>query len=292
MDRADIINSIYNNFDEDARLTGSRHGQLEYLTTMRYIHQLVRAGSKVLEVGAGTGRYSIALAKEGYDVTAVELVAHNLEILRRNAAGLENLSSLQGDATDLGAFAENSFDAVFLFGPMYHLYEKADQHRAIDEAIRAAKPGGVIMASFLSIYAIMFVNYLSGNFRAGMEENYDAGYRVRHFKEQGFTGFDMREFEGLFADRPVRKIALAGRTAFWSLRKRRRIFKCLMMSSGCLPAITFRPVKRGSFWEASRTCSISAERGRYRKAPRRGRGAYLSISFFPQRSPRRSGSGR
>jgi len=74
MERADILNSIYSNCDEDARLLKSRHGQLEYLTTMRYIHKLVPTGSKVMEVGAGTGRYSIALAKEGYDVTALEFV--------------------------------------------------------------------------------------------------------------------------------------------------------------------------------------------------------------------------
>lgn len=46
----------------------------------------------------GTGRYSVALSREGYDVTAVELVGNNLEILRQNAAGLENISSYQGEA--------------------------------------------------------------------------------------------------------------------------------------------------------------------------------------------------
>lgn len=220
MERADILNSIYSNYDEDTRLSRNRHGQLEYLTTMRYIHQLVPTGSKVLEVGAGTGRYSIDLAKEGYAVTALELLPHNLEILKRNAAGLENILPMQGDAIDLGAFAANSFDAVFLFGPMYHLYEKADQHMALDEAIRVTKPNGVIMAAFISIYEIIFVNYLQGNFRSGMEENYDADYRVKHFKEQVFTGFDIQEFENLFADKPVQKIALAGTDSVLELAER------------------------------------------------------------------------
>ncbi len=210
MERAEILNSIYNDQREETRLTRSRHGQLEYLTTMDYIHKLVPRGSKVLEVGAGTGRYSIALAREGYDVTAVELVANNLEVLRRNAAGLENIASYQGDAVDLRSFADHSFDAVLVLGPMYHLFEETEQRRALDEAIRVAKPRGIIMVAFISVYQIMYSNYLSGNFRAGMEENFDKDFRVKHYKEQGFTGFDIQEFEALFSNKPVQKIALAG----------------------------------------------------------------------------------
>lgn len=153
MERAEMMNILYSGKErnEDSRLTRSRHGQLEYLTTMNYIHKFVPSGSKILEVGAGTGRYSVALAKEGYDVTAVELVESNLEILRQNAAGLENITTYQGDAEDLRFFADDSFDAVLVLGPMYHLFENAEQHRALDEAIRVSKPCGVIMAAFLSV---------------------------------------------------------------------------------------------------------------------------------------------
>lgn len=212
MERAEMLDILYSEKEksEDSRLTRSRHGQLEYLTTMHYIHKLVPSGSKILEVGAGTGRYSVALAREGYDVTAVELVEGNLEIFRRNAAGMENIASYRGDAEDLSRFADNSFDAVLVLGPMYHLFEKAEQHRALDEAIRVAKPGGVIMAAFLSVYSILYNNYLLKSFREGIEENFDADFQVRHFTEQWFTGFDIEEFEELFTDKPVQKIALAG----------------------------------------------------------------------------------
>ena len=81
--RKEIVSGFYGQADEDSRLKRSRHGQLEYATTMAYIHRYAGAGSKVLEVGAGTGRYSIALAKEGMKVTAVELVESNLEVLRK-----------------------------------------------------------------------------------------------------------------------------------------------------------------------------------------------------------------
>ena len=71
--RKEIVSSFYGQYDEDGRTARSRHGQLEFCTTMTYIHRYAARQSKILEVGAGTGRYSIALAREGMDVTAVEL---------------------------------------------------------------------------------------------------------------------------------------------------------------------------------------------------------------------------
>lgn len=60
------IEQYYTNYDEEGRLL-SRHGQVEYLTTMKYIHDYLGAdkSKRILEVGAGTGRYCVTLAKEG-----------------------------------------------------------------------------------------------------------------------------------------------------------------------------------------------------------------------------------
>ncbi len=66
---------FYNNFDENNRLV-LKHGTVEFLTTMRYIEKYIRPGARVLEIGAGTGRYSHALARQGYAIDAVELVEH------------------------------------------------------------------------------------------------------------------------------------------------------------------------------------------------------------------------
>ena len=111
---------------------------------------------------------------------------------------------------DLGRFADDSFDMTLLLGPMYHLYEPEEVNGAIDEAIRVTKPGGVILFAFISVYAIMYANYLSGNWAAGPEENFAEDYRVRHFKEQLFTGYDVIEFERLFEKKPVEWITTAG----------------------------------------------------------------------------------
>ena len=212
--RKEIVSGFYDQAEENTRLRRSRHGQLEYATTMSYIHRFASTRSKVLEVGAGTGRYSIALAKEGMDVTAVELVESNLEVLRENSRGISCIESYQGDATDLSRFTDNTYDVTLLLGPMYHLYETDEVNRAIDEAIRVTKPGGTILFAFVSVYAIMYANYLSGNWSAGEEENFTADYQVRHFKEQLFTGYDVVEFEQLFENKPVEWITTAGADGF------------------------------------------------------------------------------
>ena len=108
--RKEIVSSFYGQYDEDGRTTRSRHGQLEFCTTMNYIHRYASKDSAILEVGAGTGRYSIALASEGMNVTAVELVESNLAVLRENSKGMANIQSFQGDATDLSRFSDNTLD--------------------------------------------------------------------------------------------------------------------------------------------------------------------------------------
>ena len=204
--RIEIVNMFYNAIDEDARLGRSRQGQLEYVTTMHYINRYAKEGAKLLEIGAGTGRYSIALAKAGYEVTSVELVEHNLEVLKKNSEGLSNIQSFQGDALDLSRFADNSFDVTLLFGPLYHLYDSKDVQKAIDEAVRVTKPDGVILVAFLSVYAILFDNYLNGTLIDGIEENFTEEYKIKHFEEQLFTGYDIVEFEELFAEKPVQHL--------------------------------------------------------------------------------------
>ena len=208
--RVEMINDFYTRNDEDKRLVCSRRGQLEFFTTMEYIHRFAGRDSKVLEVGAGTGRYSVALAKEGMDVTAVELLEKNLEILRKNSEGIENIRAYQGDATDLSRFTDDSFDVTLVFGPMYHLYEPDDINRAIDEAVRVTVKGGVILFAFISVFGIMFANYMYGKWAPGEEENFTEDYRIRHFQEQMFTGYDITEFENLFKNKPVEWITTAG----------------------------------------------------------------------------------
>lgn len=138
----------YNNYDEDNRLA-PKHGSVEFLTTMRYIGKYIKSGDHVLEIGAGTGRYSHALAREGYAVDAVELVEHNIEIFKQHTQQRENITVIKGNAMDLSMFPDNKYDITLLLGPLYHLYNDVDKLQALGEAIRVTKPGGIVFAAYV-----------------------------------------------------------------------------------------------------------------------------------------------
>ena len=155
-----ILERYYNKFHEEHRLT-TRHGQVEFLTTMHYIEEVARTTSviasdsaaihegpiKIADIGAGTGRYSVELCHKGYDVTAVELVPHNLEILRSKH---ENIKTWQGDARDLHFLEDNTFDITLLFGPLYHLHGDDQKLKALAEAKRITKKSGFILVAYVT----------------------------------------------------------------------------------------------------------------------------------------------
>ena len=91
---------------------------------------------------------AVKLAKEGYDVTAVELVEHNLNILKSKLDGTENIKTYLGNALDLSMLEDNTYDITLLLGPMYHLYSEEDKLTALREAIRITKRGGHILVAY------------------------------------------------------------------------------------------------------------------------------------------------
>lgn len=179
------LEKYYNKFNEDKRLT-RRHGRVEYITSMKYIHQCIdeiirnrqndgdRAGVadhseiRILDIGAGTGRYSVALAEEGYDVTAVELVRYNLGILKSKGSSVK---AYQGNALKLSRFADSSFDVTLLFGPMYHLYTFEDKLKALQEAKRVTRPGGRILVAYcMNEYGVLLYGFRDGNVKQCLED--------------------------------------------------------------------------------------------------------------------------
>ena len=171
METLDALTQFYGNYDEDGRLR-SGHGMVEFLTTMRYIQKYLRPGMRILEIDAATGRYSHALAQQGYRVDAVELVQHNIEIFKEKTLPGEAVTIRQGNAKDLHFIEDETYDLTLLLGPMYHLFTVEEQLQALSEALRVTKTGGILMTAYCGNDATM-VQYCFGR---GMlkEEKYQS----------------------------------------------------------------------------------------------------------------------
>ncbi|MBQ9424772.1 MAG: class I SAM-dependent methyltransferase [Erysipelotrichaceae bacterium] len=144
------LTDFYNKFNENKRLD-RRHGQVEFLTSMKYIHAYLEEGDRIVDIGAGPGRYSLTLKEEGYDVTAVEYVRPNIGMLR---AKDKEIRIVEASATDLSMFEDDEFDIAILFGPMYHLYLKEDRLKALLEAKRITKKY-VFVTYIMNEYAVI-----------------------------------------------------------------------------------------------------------------------------------------
>lgn len=212
METFKALSDYYGSYDEDNRLR-SRHGMVEFLTTMRYIEKYLQPGMRILEIGAATGRYSHELARRGYPVDAVELVDHNIEIFRKNTQPGERVTVRQGNAKDLHMFADDTYDITLLLGPMYHLFAVEEQKQALSEAVRVTKPEGVVFAAYCNNDATM-VQYCFGR---GMlkEKRYQELVDPVTFKASSdpaelFELYRKEDIDALMADFPVERLHYLG----------------------------------------------------------------------------------
>ena len=166
---AERTNRTYDIFNEDVRLNRSKAARVEFLTTVHYIEKYLNPGAKILDIGAGAGEYSLYFARKGYQVSALELADNNIRAFRQKITAETPVDLVQGNALDLSRYADESFDIVFLFGPLYHLRSAADRIQCIQEAKRVCKKDGTLFFSFIGNDMVILTelaydfNYLKGN---------------------------------------------------------------------------------------------------------------------------------
>lgn len=177
MNLDNILNNYYkDNYIEDDRLSKDKTHLLEYITTNKYIEKYLNKDSKILEIGAGTGAYSIDYAKKGYDVTAIELIDENLKILNNKITSDTKIKTYQGNAINLDMLNDNTYDVTLLLGPLYHLFKEEDRIKAINEAKRVTKQNGIIIIAYV-LYDLSMLDW--GYKRGNIYENYGEGKMVK-----------------------------------------------------------------------------------------------------------------
>ena len=209
------IEEYYCKFNEDKRFD-SRHGQVEFMITMKYIDELLgsmlfkgrdKSDIKILDVGAGTGRYSIHYANEGYDVSALELVKHNLSRLK---AKCPLVHARQGDGRNLSKYPDDNFDITLIFGPLYHLFNHEDKLKCLTEARRVTKPGGYILAAYvMNDYGIITYGIKEGHLKESIDNGrVDEAYNIHSDIEDLYDYVRLEEIDRLREDSGLERVRI------------------------------------------------------------------------------------
>ena len=138
--------------------------RMEFLTTIRYFDLMIKPQSRILDVSAGSGRYSFYLAEKGHKVTAGDLVEkHVSQMLEKQHNNGIDMEIYQGNANDLSRFKNDSFDVVLFMGPYYHLLDEVERIKAIKESLRVLKKCGLLFWSYLNRIPMFLVEIIRRN---------------------------------------------------------------------------------------------------------------------------------
>lgn len=166
------LTEFYNKFNENKRLD-RRHGQVEFITSIRYLEEYLQKGDRIVDIGAGPGRYSLYFKNKGYDVTAVEYVRPNIGMLK---AKDKDIRIVEASATDLSMFEDNEFDVAIMFGPLYHLYRKEDKLKALSEAKRITRKF-IFVTYIMNEYSVIEYAFKDNNYKQ-IKDKLDETYHI------------------------------------------------------------------------------------------------------------------
>ncbi len=156
------IREHYRTGYERERLTEGS-SRIEFARTKELLRRILPAApATILDVGGGPGVYAAWLADEGHQVHLVDALPLHVEQAAATARGREaSFTVALGDARSL-AQGDSSCDAVLMLGPLYHLTERDERVRALAEARRVLRPGGMVAAAAISRFASLLDGLVSG----------------------------------------------------------------------------------------------------------------------------------
>ena len=200
------------------RLISDPYHRLEMDTTLFFLEKYLPDHGHILDAGGGPGRYTIELARRGYDLTLLDFTPANLEFAKRRIkrAGLKKKVRQveEGSIVDLSRFDDNSFDAVICTGgPLSHVVDAGERSKAITELIRVAKPGAPVFVSVMSRLSLLVVELMLFQYEIEMPHFIQIRETGDYLGEYGFTAchfFLPEEFRAGFTGKPVDILEMAG----------------------------------------------------------------------------------
>ncbi len=186
------IIDYYNSFDEWGRLDRE---PIEFQVNWHYIKKYLPQNGRILDNGAGPGKYSMKLANEGYKVTLTDLTPKLVEIAKNKAHELKVEQNFNGfhtaDARDLTILQDEQFDASLMLGPLYHLQEETDRIQAVEELYRVTKRDGIVFVAFMPRIRHVLTSLLD-------PENWKPNNEMDNIEQFAQTGCFNHEDEGRF----------------------------------------------------------------------------------------------
>jgi SAM-dependent methyltransferase len=156
-----VSDAVRDYYDADPQREWDRLAQpyleFEYLSTLYLIERYFPSAGRVCDIGGGPGRYALEMRRRGFRASLVDVSPALVEFARGRLAeaGHDDVDVYCGDARDLSMLKAESYDAVLLMGPCYHLVEAAHRRSALDETRRILKRGGVAIIGYLNAWGIL-----------------------------------------------------------------------------------------------------------------------------------------
>lgn len=161
VEKAGTVMAYYDASNEHSRLSKSKHSQIEYFITMKYLQEIIPENSRILDCCAGTGVYSFELAK-CHQVVAGDLSEKHVNKmwqLQEKCPMLEEIHQL--NACDMNIFEDESFDVVLCMGALYHLFDYEDRMKAIQECVRVCRKGGILVFAYLNKWGSFYNGFIN-----------------------------------------------------------------------------------------------------------------------------------
>lgn len=193
MKEMDVVKQYY---DEQAEREWQRLGKaytrVEYLSTLYLIDKYFPQQGEVLDIGAGPGRYSLALLERGYEVSLLDLSQNELNIAKQKITEARHTAKAYycQSALELEGFEENSFDALLIMGPLYHLRGEEERQKVLMQARRILKEGGIAIVAYINTW---------GALKASLREFPESFLEIEHFDRYQQGGLKFTEEESFTA---------------------------------------------------------------------------------------------